>query len=279
MLFWVILIAIIAIVVGATIVAVAIAGSSTYLYLSTKWIQPVSANNRYMNYGFWPDPLLTANQKLVDMVLEASGQAAKENNRVLDVGCGYGEQDHYLIQKLAAGSHITAIDINPLSVVPHPNITFKKMDALGIRQLQTQFDTVFCIESAFHYEDRPTFFKRVAAVLADDGVFAITDILLERMTPSGWFLKRLLKIPDANLVSVEAWKASMHDAGLEVVHHQDITQNTFAPYYRHLLTWPHALLMTTAQPFSYHLVVCRKTRPAAMAPSASHENPGTTGPT
>ena len=64
----------------------------------------------FMNFGYWDDEymsLTNANKKLCDFVIN---QTDIKNNTVLDIGCGYGEQDFYWNDKYKY--HIVALDIS-----------------------------------------------------------------------------------------------------------------------------------------------------------------------
>jgi 2-polyprenyl-3-methyl-5-hydroxy-6-metoxy-1,4-benzoquinol methylase len=141
-----------------------------------------------------------------------------------------------------------------------------------------QFDVVFSLESAFHYSDRPKFFENVNSVLQNDGVFVISDILLDKNYKQSiindLFLKiysDFLHIPKQNLIGQDEWKQQLIDAGFEIIEYNDITSQTFGPYYKHFMhtyfknknlpTWMADMadnLFRTIQPFTYS--VCKLKR-------------------
>jgi cyclopropane fatty-acyl-phospholipid synthase-like methyltransferase len=136
------------------------------------------------------------------------------------------------------------------------------------------------LESAFHYENRPLFFANVRQLLHDDGLFVITDILLQKRREeytdvfSNTFLTifgDFLCFPTQNMITLDRWTEQMEESGLQVVEKKIVTHLTFAPYYRHFFhvycqnkgwsSWMANLLNFTfqsVQPFEYVIAVCKK---------------------
>ena len=66
-------------------------------------INIVSEDNHFMNYGLWTNDvktLIEANKNLVNFIFNKSELENKKNIQILDVGCGYGEQDIEWYNKL-----------------------------------------------------------------------------------------------------------------------------------------------------------------------------------
>jgi len=275
-----------------------------YDYYLKYFIQIVSEDNYFMNYGFWDNEnqdLYSANKNLAKLMFDkADIKTDQKNIKILDVGCGYGEQDITWIEQLKNDSHITAVDISEIQIseaiqrrnrrnISDQQLKFETCDAMKLDEQYSpgQFDVVFSLESAFHYSDRPKFFANVNSVLQNDGVFVISDILLNKDLPTNNFISRckqsiindlflkifsdFLHIPKQNLISQDEWKQQMIDAGFEIVEYIDITDQTFGPYYKHFMhtyfknknlpSWMADMadnLFRTIQPFSYS--VCKLKR-------------------
>jgi len=212
----------------------------------------------------------------------------RNKHRILDVGCGYGCQDIFWIKNIdnSYDVKIYAIDISEkqiehaIKVQNENHISSKRLsynvgNALTIRdQFKFKFDTILSLESAFHYSDRPLFFNNVYHLLKDDGIFVITDIILNDNSPSMMsriFMKLAVdffNIPDKNLIRLDDWKQSLTDNGLECIELHDITDKTFNPYYTYffshyfknsqLLAMISTLYMNYIQPFTYVVAVCKK---------------------
>ena len=263
-------------------------GTFSYETYLKHWIQVVSEDNHFMNYGFWDEEHTTlreANENLVSKILDMSELRTRTNATVLDVGCGYGEQDLMWAKELGADIQITAIDISVQQIQAakaantDERVHFEQCNALEIaeRFSSEQFDTVLSVESAFHYADRPRFFKGVHTVLKPGGTFVICDIVCATKTPT--LLQHLviklfsdfLSMPAANLITGDVWDETLLSSGLELVEVRDITANTFNPYYRHFFNeyvrkkgFPSIIgtglaeFSCAAQPFSYRIAVCKK---------------------
>jgi 2-polyprenyl-3-methyl-5-hydroxy-6-metoxy-1,4-benzoquinol methylase len=280
-------------------------GKIVYDYYLKHFIQIVSHDNYFMNYGLWDNDnqnLYKANKNLAAFMFDKANIFSKKKSvKILDVGCGYGEQDIDWIKALTEkeltekhlthDSHITAIDISEKQIseaterrnqnnISDKQLSFNICDAMKLDEQYTpgQFDVVFSLESAFHYSDRPKFFSNVNSVLHDDGIFVISDILLNKdykqSMINGLFLKifsDFLHIPKQNLIGHDEWKQQVIDAGFEIVEYNDITSQTFGPYYKHFMytyfknknlpMWMADVtdnLFRTIQPFTYSVSTFKK---------------------
>jgi len=262
-----------------------------YDYFLENFIQVVSNENYFMNYGFWEDSthtLLDANRRLIQLLLEKTKIKGKQHVSLLDVGCGYGIQDKEWAEAelFDSSNRLTAIDISPIQIKyakkhhAHPSVTYQIGDATKLDDMfqANSFDCVLNVESAFHYKDRQSFFNSINTLLKKDGTFVISDIVIHSDYKPSFFSRLFLRVfsdflhvPEINLVTTEQWKGMMERAGLEVEELQDITPNTFLPYYSHFFKtyiqrrgFPDVIasllyrLFDSVQPFSYVIAVCRK---------------------
>ena len=256
-----------------------------YDYLIT-FIQYVSPDNYYMNYGLWntANTMELANINLCSFIFNIA--KLSKNHTILDIGCGYGSQD-FLLDSLVTTSTITAVDLSTKQVdfanekakkiSTINNITFTQADAHTLTsKFQTKFDRIFSIESAFHYNDRPLFFNQVQQLLSNDGIFVISDIMLHdnyvETYSSNFFLKLasdFMCIPTHNFIKYSVWKKQVEE-NLEIVQIYDISADVFNPYYSYFLKiyikqkrlpeWVANILIWyahTVQPFSYIVASCK----------------------
>ena len=265
----------------------------SYDFFMNYFIQIVSKDNFFMNYGYWNssnETLLDANQALINLILEKSGLLGTTQQSVLDVGCGYGEQEFVWNRKMDPSTRITAIDISETQIQAakrkcaelglSQRITFEVGDAMKLESQfkDVSFNTVLSVESAFHYADRNQFFRSVNSLLDTSGTFVICDIVLQEDFKAGLinslFLRvfsDFLHIPKANLLKPSEWDQSIQRAGFTIVECLDITDKTFNPYYQYFFNTymkergiPGVVgsilcsFFTSVQPFSYRLAVCKK---------------------
>jgi erythromycin 3''-O-methyltransferase len=259
----------------------------------TNFIQIVSADNYFMNYGLWDGgantDLLSANENLAKFVFDKAGLTDKTNAKVLDVGCGYGEQDFLWCANNTC--NITAVDISEKQIsiankhreqrnIKDERLSFQKCNALNLldKFATNEFDAVFSLESAFHYSDRSKFFENASSVLKSDGVFVITDIMLSDDYKPNVFTEMFVRmysdylhIPKHNLINSTAWQQQLVQSGFDIVELHDITDKTFVPYYDHFFEvyirnkgLPSCFAGTLnsifyyTQPFAYNVAVCKK---------------------
>lgn len=253
-----------------------------------KLIQIVSNDNYFMNYGLWDkenNTLKKANENLVNFIFDKLDISEKKNMNILDVGCGYGEQDLIWSQKMDSSCKIKALDISEKQIYQalknnnNDNVIFDICDAnfIDLKYKNELFDRIISLESAFHYEDRPKFFKNVNKLLKDDGIFVITDIILKNSYKPTFLNSVLLKIasdflhiPKQNLIKLDEW-IEIISSELEIIEMFDITDETFLPYYKYFMStysknknlpvfFGKTLedIFCSIQPFSYVVLKCKK---------------------
>lgn len=269
------------------------------IYLE-QYIQVISDNNYYMNYGLWDKDnmlLMDANINLANFIYDKihQYQSNTHNKNILDIGCGYGDQDILWYKQLNNTSKITAIDISEKQInfarqnrdkqaIPAHKLVFDICDAMNVHnKYKAQlFDTIICLESAFHYPNRPLFFKNVVTLLQPNGIFVIGDIVLnnanykldyQRQVFMNLFMRifaDFFNIPQDNLIVENDWHSNLTSAGFHIIEKNNITEKTFIPYYnnffkiyikkQNLPEWIANILISIfnyTQPFSYVIAVCK----------------------
>jgi cyclopropane fatty-acyl-phospholipid synthase-like methyltransferase len=249
----------------------------------------IDSENYYMNYGLWDAEHTTlhqANVNLVNFIFEKADLIGKKNMAILDVGCGYGHQDIAWAAKLDKSCTIKAVDIAEKQIYyaiqnaidKKSPVIYDICDALFIdkKYKNEAFDVVFSLESAFHYPDRPKFFKNVKTLLKPTGKFIITDLVLKKSTANHdmktklflKFFSDFLGIPRQNLITPAEWDAQISDEFTiqEII---DTTDETFTPYYTYFMRTfiknkglPDSVgqffanFFCSLQPFAYRIAVC-----------------------
>ena len=206
----------------------------------------VDGNDKdYMNFGYWSNDKMNleeANTELSDKLINT---LSNKSGKTLDVGCGYGEQDIFWTGKYKMD--ITAIDISEkqinmakdrLKEKKIKNLKFKKASATSLPFEDESYDNIVCLESAFHYSPRIKFFEEANRVLKKDSEMVIADITIKSnmygIGPSVLisFFKKLLSIPEENLITKGDYVRQLEEIGYEV-ETIDITEKTFNPYFNY----------------------------------------------
>ncbi len=258
----------------------------SYSFLK-KCIDIVSIDNNYMNYGIWynnTSTLKDANKNLIELVFKKTKLKNKKNKKILDIGCGYGEQDLFFEKHIHKTCNIKAIDISEEQIHYanthyYSSVNFEVCDATYIldKYKYNKFDIILSIESAFHYPNRYYFFKDVNTLLSPKGKFVITDIMLKNdynksiITQSFlYFASDIFNIPNKNLIKESEWNQQLSYL-FNVKEIMDITDQTFVPYYKHFVQEyvkkrninkyignMILYILCNHNPFSYKVAVCYK---------------------
>jgi erythromycin 3''-O-methyltransferase len=217
-------------------------------------LKSVAGNEKsnFMNYGYWDKPNMTledANRRLCKMVFMKGD--LKNAKRILDVGCGYGEQDFYWAHKTQA--RIEGIDIDETSIRnaqavakeaavkgdSRRNIKFETGNACMLDRKDATYDRVVSLESAFHYPCREDFFKEAYRVLKKGGKLVMADILYNDTSSVNIFntmnrnaFSEMFNIPTVNKIGVDEYTKQLEDIGFRVKV-EDISLKTFKPYYKY----------------------------------------------
>jgi cyclopropane fatty-acyl-phospholipid synthase-like methyltransferase len=192
-------------------------------------------------------------KRLVGRVAEAAGleamtQAQPGSGRedgltVLDVGCGFLGPSRMLASVF--GCRVTGIDPGTAQraawKTPAPEETVRPCAAVADRIpfRDGVFDRVISVESAFHYPDKPAFFREANRVLKPGGKFVLADIL---RSPGRSIAGRISSLFGEALLSggffdAGAYKKAAAAAGLRAVRFEDLS----ADVSRTLPIWSGAL--------------------------------------
>jgi tocopherol O-methyltransferase len=152
----------------------------------------------HLHHGYFKvgnETVEQATEALVDLVTR-SGQI-QENDKVLDLGCGYGATARYLAHQI--GCIVTALTLSKTqwqyarSHDPESsNPRYILGDFLHNTTPNDSFDKIISIESSEHMDEKERFFSEVARLLKPGGTF-VACAWLTSETPTPWQVENLLE--------------------------------------------------------------------------------------
>ncbi|MBW4522656.1 MAG: methyltransferase domain-containing protein [Scytolyngbya sp. HA4215-MV1] len=213
------------------------------------------AFGRHVHWGYWTHPtqadgsiegFAIAAEHLCQRVYAAAG--LKENDRVLDAGCGFGGTIASLNEQFQ-NLHLTGLNIDPRQlnrarqeVKPMSNnqIVFVEGDACQMPFPDASMDVVLAVECIFHFPSRATFFQEARRVLRPDGRLGICDFVsvpIFRMLQQAFAqFESFTALVDGTYGRVDScftlsdYKTLAQKTGFSLTFQEDITRNTLPTY-------------------------------------------------
>lgn len=201
----------------------------------------------FANYGYWEKPDLTMGQAAEALTVHV-GEAAciGRNDRVLDVGCGYGAGAVVFAQRFRP-RRIIGIDVTEVRidngndyVARHgfaDTVELRLGDATAMEFADASFEAVVSVECAFHFDTRRDFLREAARVLAPGGRLAMTDLIPQRgVDPGSYqrgnraFLSGVCLDMPVNAYDADRYVEYLTDAGLVDARVESILERTRIPF-------------------------------------------------
>lgn len=206
----------------------------------------LAERSMYVNLGYWEHATTfdEACQALALRLGEAALLGAEDE--VLDVGCGFGDQDQ-LFAEVFGPKSVVGLNITPSQVevarqrVTAPRVRFEVGSATAMPFSEGSFDVVLGLESAFHFDPRSAFLHEAARVLRPGGRLALADVV-PRVAPSGplawlgtWVGAALWQVPLANFHDLGTYERHLAEAGFVDVRVEDLSAHVFRPFKRYAM--------------------------------------------
>lgn len=204
-------------------------------------------HNGYLNFGLWEEGIndyLAAAENMVHRM--GASLRMDERSRLLDVGCGMGTQDVYLLrtfnpQKIDAldvtWKHIQLAGKRVAEAGFADRVQFHHGTATQMPFADHSFTHLLSIEAPEHFRTREMFFREALRVLEPGGTISLADYTLKR--PPRNLLERsivvaarkLWKVPQENIVTTEEYRQIMERNGFVDIEVEEVGELTIPGYY------------------------------------------------
>ncbi|MGZ9709228.1 methyltransferase domain-containing protein [Glaciimonas sp. GNP009] len=197
-------------------------------------------DTEFRNIGYWNETTVTMNQaseRLQDALLDF---IPEKTGRILDVACGMGASTRRLLDHYPA-ENVWAINISEKQIESTlknaPGCHAAVMNAVDMTFENDFFDSIECIEAAFHFETRRKFLEDSYRILKQDGRLVLSDILFtsaERLTQYTVF-------PSAknHMETVEEYQALLTEVGFRNIIVQDVTKEVWGAHFMYVVKQIH----------------------------------------
>lgn len=204
-----------------------------------------NGKTRFQNMGYWTDGIATLDDAATALA-QIVAQAAEfsTSDRILDVGCGFGDQD-FLWMEEHSPERLLAIDIDRAHLAiakdtaSSRNISdalkFRVASAIDLTSLRETFSKVVSLEAAHEFVTREDFFREAYHVLAPAGRLVTTDIL-----PRPGQKVQHFTIHPANNYSKIVYAEKLFNAGFVNVKVQSIRDLVLKPFTKRMETLTNA---------------------------------------
>ncbi|MBI3653792.1 MAG: methyltransferase domain-containing protein [Acidobacteria bacterium] len=209
----------------------------TYQHTARQDFNPTD-QTQYLNIGYWKDGAQTLDEaaRALAKLVATSGQFS-QHDCILDVGCGYGDEDIFWMEHGQA-QRIVGIDINPAEIEGaakrvaekklNEHIDFQVASAVDLPFEDASFDKVVSIEASHHFMTREDFFHEAYRVLKNGGRLVTTDAV---PLPG----RKAHFINPVNAYPAETYASKLRGAGFTNVQVTSIGAFVFKPYSNFLL--------------------------------------------
>jgi MPBQ/MSBQ methyltransferase len=188
----------------------------------------------YMNYGYWAADTKNQAEASDNLVRKLLSMIPDKKGRILDVACGRGASTRHLLRYYES-SDIVAINISEKQLKRAselaPGCTFLLSDATRLEFPSCSFDNVICVEAAFHFDTRDSFYREAFRVLKPGGLLVTSDILGPKMWQRA--------VPANALTSPGELADHLASAGFANVRVIDATLECWKSFSSHVGAWPH----------------------------------------
>lgn len=209
-------------------------GNDFFLALAPGWL----------NLGWWEgrgdeDEAARAPERLVEILAEP----LPRGGAILDVANGLGAQDP-VIARVAEPRLLVAVNLSEYQLrtgrerLGSAGALPVLADAVRLPFGDSSFDGLICVEAAFHFPSRATFFAEAIRVLRPGGILSMSDVTLERWprtvgdAAAGLVQLRVWGLRTGQIASAGKVAATAEGAGFEEVRVELCAERTIDPAVR-----------------------------------------------
>ena len=211
-----------------------------YDWIRDYWVtisrSPQGESMHMLNFGYWLEQDNTLFQAQANMRDHVFGHLSglPSGAEGLEVGCGIGGMTAFVAGR---GYQVTCLDIVHEQLLRAraliraqglgDAVRFSLGNSMAIPVRDAYFDFIYCLESAFHYHDKPAFLRESRRVLKSGGEAVIADITCED--------NARVTFGRGNFFADSAtWRSMIEAAGFELIRHEKIGPQVYEPLRRYL---------------------------------------------
>jgi SAM-dependent methyltransferase len=192
-----------------------------------------------LNFGYWRSGMVALHEAQAAFLqrILAEVPQAPQFQRGVEVGCGIGGISVNVLRHRAQ-VHMTGVDISPAQLaLARANALERGVserfaavegNSMDLPFADGAFDFLLCIESSFHYEDKPRFLQEALRTLRPGGQAVVADITCRSPQRVKFRQGNHFEAPQTYL----RW---MEQAGFELLGWEDFGAQVYAPLHHCVL--------------------------------------------